>query len=62
MKLYSKEVKMPWLRPTTIWKFDGTRELVFDFLAYPVSKDKYFFDVDDGGMGMQYSLVLPFDF
>ena len=62
MKLYSKEVKMPWLRATTVWKTDGTRELVFDFLAYPFSIDKYFFDVDDDGLGMEYSLMLPYDF
>ena len=57
MRAYSKEVRLSWLCSSTIWKVDGTCKLVFDFLDFPFSVNKYYFDVDDDGMGMQHSIA-----
>lgn len=62
MKAYAKEIKLPWMRSTTIWKTNGTYELVFGFLAFPFIIDKYVFAVDNDGLDMQYSIMLSCDF
>ena len=61
MQAYCLKVKMTWLHATTMWKVDGSSKLVFDSLGYPFSIDK-FFDVDEDGMGLKYSIILSYDF
>lgn len=62
MATYSTEVKLPWLCGTTNFLPNGDKEIVFDFLAFPIGTSKYIVKVSPDGKSFSYSMYLPNEF